>query len=225
MTTMSAAFCVKAPVATKASAKVRVLAARLTPRCRAARRRHRNFFRSRKRRPNAGPVADHPSPVPTSGCVRRPRQGVQGLRFLRQGGPPHRCRRHVRRHRRHHREDEGPYRECSLDTLSLGFRFRARSGRRRATARATATQRTTAESARRVVFPRTRRPAVVAARRAAPNAPVSRRTPGDAHASAEPQPSNPEKALYPARPSATASPERDARGPFDRAITGPRAMC
>ena len=44
MTTMSAAFCVKAPVATKASAKVRVLAARLTPRCRAARRRHRNFF-------------------------------------------------------------------------------------------------------------------------------------------------------------------------------------
>ena len=44
MTTMSAAFCVKAPVATKASAKVRFLAARLTPRCRAARRRHRNFF-------------------------------------------------------------------------------------------------------------------------------------------------------------------------------------
>jgi DNA-directed RNA polymerase specialized sigma24 family protein len=63
MTTMSAAFCVKAPVAAKASAKVRVLAARLTPRCRAARRRHRNFFRSRKRRRNAGPdpsLTPHP---------------------------------------------------------------------------------------------------------------------------------------------------------------------
>lgn len=84
------------------------------------------LFRSRKRRRNAGPVADPPSPVPTSGCVRRPRQGVQGLRLLRQGGPPHRCRRHVRRHRRHHREDEGSYRECSPATLFfLGFRFRA----------------------------------------------------------------------------------------------------
>ena len=61
--------------------------------------------------------------------------------------------------------------------FSLGFRFRARRARRRATARTTAMRRATAQRAGRVVCVRTRRPAAFAARRTAP---VSR--PSRAHA-------------------------------------------
>lgn len=125
MTTMSAAFCVKAPVASKASAKVRQVAALVHARCRRA--RTRVFFRAHRAaaKCNAPPsVADRPHPLRTNpGCVRCPRQGVQGFRVHREVGEARRCRGDVRRDRRHHREDEGPYGKQSIPTLAflLGF--------------------------------------------------------------------------------------------------------
>ena len=127
MTTMSAAFCVKAPVASKASAKVRQVAALVHARCRRA--RTRVFFRAHRAaaKCNAPPsVADRPHPLRTNpGCVRCPRQGVQGFRLLRQVRQAHRRRRHVRRDRRHHREDEDAHGTCNPVTFSWGFGFEA----------------------------------------------------------------------------------------------------
>jgi hypothetical protein len=179
MTTMSAAFCVKAPVAAKASAKVRVLAARLTPRCRAARRRHRNFFRSRKRRRNAGPdpsLTPHPPfrpQVAYGAPVKAFKASAFSVKAARRTGvvAMSAATDDIIEKMKGLTVSARPPR---FSSWGLGF---ARRARRRATMRATTTRRATAKTAGRVVCARVRRPAASVARRVVANAPASRRAP------------------------------------------------
>lgn len=177
MTTMSAAFCVKAPVAAKASAKVRVLAARLTPRCRAARRRHRNFFA----RGSGGEMPD-PSLTPHPPFRPQVAYGAPVKAFKASAFSVKAARRTGVVAMSAATDDiiekmKGltvSARPPRFSSWGLGF---ARRARRRATMRATATRRATAKTAGRIVYVRTRRPAASVARRVVPNAPASRRAP------------------------------------------------
>lgn len=177
MTTMSAAFCVKAPVATKASAKVRFLAARLTPRCRAARRRHRNFFA----RGSGGEMPD-PSLTPHPPFRPQVAYGAPVKAFKASAFSVKAARRTGVVAMSAATDDiiekmKGltvSARPPRFSSWGLGF---ARRARRRATMRATATRRATEKTAGRVVCVRTRRPAASVARRVVPDAPASCRAP------------------------------------------------